>query len=68
MSAQERARILMQRHHHQVKNRQQSLLSRVNSEIGMPGELNYRGHIQGKPSNDARRSYDPQRFCSKLNI
>jgi hypothetical protein len=48
----------MQRHHHLVKNRQQSLLSRVNSEIGMPGELNYRGHIQGKPSSDARRSYD----------
>lgn len=58
MSAQERARSLMQRHHHQVKNRQQSLLSRTNDEIGMPGEVSYRGHIQGKPSADARRSYD----------
>ncbi len=58
MSAQEQARMLMQRHHHMVKNRQQSLLSRVNSEIGMPGEIDYKGHIQGKPSSDARRSYD----------
>jgi hypothetical protein len=58
MSAQEQARLLMLRHHHMVKNRQQSMLSRVNSEIGMPGEVSYRGHIQGKPAADARRSYD----------
>jgi hypothetical protein len=58
MSAQEQARILLQRHHHMVKNRQQSMLSRVNAEIGMPGETDYQGHIQGQPSADARRSYD----------
>lgn len=58
MSAQEQARALMLRHRHMVKNRQQSMLSRTNVEIGMPGEVSYWSNIQGKPSGDARRSYD----------
>ncbi|MDX2096200.1 MAG: hypothetical protein SFW36_00360 [Leptolyngbyaceae cyanobacterium bins.59] len=48
MSAQEQARALMNRHHHLVKNRQQSMLSRAAVEVGMPAETEYWNHIQGK--------------------
>ncbi|MEM9119832.1 MAG: hypothetical protein AAGD09_18400 [Cyanobacteria bacterium P01_F01_bin.56] len=58
MSASEQARALMQRHHHNIKQRQQSLLGRVNSEIGMPIEAAYWSTIQGKPTGGARRDYD----------
>lgn len=58
MSANDQARALMMRHHQMVKNRQQSMLSRTNSEIGMPGDIEHWSHIQGKPSADASRSYD----------
>lgn len=58
MTAQDQARALMMRHHHMVKNRQQSMLSRANSEVGMPGDVEYWSTIQGKPSADASRSYD----------
>lgn len=58
MSAQEQARALMMRHHHTVKNRQQSMLSRANAEVGMPGDTEYWSTIQGKISTDARRCYD----------
>lgn len=58
MSASEQARALMHRHHHQIKQRQQSMLGRANSEIGMPAEApNHWSHIQGKPSTSARVSY-----------
>lgn len=57
MSAQDRARALMMRHRHAIKNRQQSMLGRVNAEIGMPGDVDYWSSIQGKPSADASRSY-----------
>lgn len=59
MSASDQARALMSRHHQQIKRRQQALLGRVNAEVGMPGEAApYWGHIQGKPSASAQRSYD----------
>lgn len=59
MSASEQARALMNRHHHNVKRRQQSMLGRVNSEVGMPAEAaDYWSHIQGKPSASARLNYD----------
>lgn len=59
MSAQEQARALMMRHHHFVKNRQQSMLSRSAAEVGLPTEAaNYWGHIQGKPHAEASLSYD----------
>lgn len=58
MSTADQARALMLRHHHLVKQRQQSMLSRANAEIGMPGEAGHWSHIQGKPSADASRSYD----------
>lgn len=58
MSTQEQARALMLRHHHMIKNRQQSMLCRVNHEVGIPGDGDYWSNIQGKPSADAARSYD----------
>ncbi len=49
MSTQDKARALMQRHHHLVKNRQQSMLERVGKEIGLTGEVSdYWNPIQGK--------------------
>lgn len=35
MSTQEQARALMMRHHHLVKNRQQSMLNRAAAEVGL---------------------------------
>jgi len=59
MSASDQARALMQRHHHNIKRRQQSLLGRVNSEVGMPSETAaYWSSIQGKPTGGASRDYD----------
>jgi hypothetical protein len=58
MSAQEQARALMHRHHHLIKNRQQSMLSRSASEIGMPAEAaEHWSHVQGKPSASASQDY-----------
>ena len=59
MSASDQARALMNRHYHQIKRRQQSMLGRVNSELGMPSEAaSHWNHIQGKPTATARSSYD----------
>jgi len=42
-----------------IKRRQQSLLGRVNSEVGMPSETAaYWSSIQGKPTGGASRDYD----------
>lgn len=57
MSAQDRARALMMRHHHMVKNRQQSMLLRSASEVGLDPD-DYHSNIQGKPPSDFRQSYD----------
>jgi hypothetical protein len=62
MSASEQARALMNRHHHQIKNRQQSMLGRINSEVGMPAEASsHWSHIQGKPSAGAESTYGRSR-------
>lgn len=58
MSAQDQARALMLRHRQAVKNRQQSMLGRLNAEVGLPGEVEYWSTIQGKPNVDARNAYD----------
>jgi hypothetical protein len=59
MSAQDQARALMIRHHHFIKNRQQSMLSRAAAEVGLPAEAaEHWTHIQGKPSAGAMSSYD----------
>ncbi|MGB3404735.1 MAG: hypothetical protein WBA77_18775 [Microcoleaceae cyanobacterium] len=57
MSTQDQARALMMRHHHQVKNREQSMLNRVADEVGVDvGE--YHLTIQGKPNRSFRQDYD----------
>lgn len=55
MSAQDQARALMHRHHHNIKNRQQSMLSRTAAEVGVEPD-DYWTNIQGKPVNG--QSYD----------
>ncbi|MBD1813843.1 hypothetical protein QUA41_26125 [Microcoleus sp. Pol11C1] len=46
MSTQEQARTLMMRHQHVVKNRQESMLSRVAAEVGLDA---------GSPANIDRK-------------
>ncbi len=60
MSAQDQARALMMRHHHMVKNRQQSMLSRAANEVGLPAEAaeEYWSNVQGKINPAFRSSYD----------
>lgn len=57
MSTQEQARALMMRHHHTIKNRQQSMLNRAAAEVGLEG-ADYWNHIQGKAHPSFRTSYD----------
>lgn len=62
MSAESQARSLMMRHHQFIKNRQQSMLGRTATEIGM--DINgseYWNPVQGKPNASARISYDRSR-------
>lgn len=59
MSTQDQARALMMRHHHNIKNRQQSMLSRAAAEIGLPAETpTFWNHVQGKPHPSFVQSYD----------
>lgn len=58
MSANEKARALMNRHHHIIKNRQQSMLNRAASEIGVDVDDQYWSNIQGKPNSSFRKTYD----------
>ena len=58
MSTEKKARALMNRHHHNIKNRQQSLLTRTAAEIGVDVDNNYWSTIQGKPSNNSSQTYD----------
>jgi len=59
MSTQEQARALMMRHHHLIKNRQQSMLGRAALEVGL-GIDSVEGwsHTQGKLNPSFRNSYD----------
>jgi hypothetical protein len=58
MSTQQQARALMMRHHQMVKNRQQSMLERAASEIGVEVDSEYWSNIQGKPYPGLSASYD----------
>lgn len=59
MSTQDQARALMMRHHHMIKNRQQSMLSRVSAEVGLSPETSqYWNHIQGGVHPSFTESYD----------
>lgn len=59
MDTENQARALMMRHHHAIKNRQQSMLGRAAAEIGMEIDgSEYWGNIQGKPHSSFRATYD----------
>ena len=51
------ARFLMVRNQHLIKNRQQSMLNRVISEVGLESS-HYWGHIQGKVQPTFRKNYE----------
>lgn len=58
-SVEQQARLLTMSHHRAVKNRQQSMLSRSASEVGLKANLaNYWNHIQGKVHPSFWMSYD----------
>jgi hypothetical protein len=48
----------MNRHYHQVKRRQQSMLNRSAAEVGLDDTNDYWSTIQGKPNPSFRVSYD----------
>lgn len=59
MSTQEQARVLMMKHHRQIKNREQSMLGRIAAEVGIEiDKVDYWNHIQGKPHPSFRKTYD----------
>lgn len=59
MSTQEQARALMMRHHHLVKNRQQSMLGRTAAEVGLDIEASECwNETQGKLNPSTRMTYD----------
>ncbi|NJK30608.1 MAG: DUF4278 domain-containing protein [Acaryochloris sp. RU_4_1] len=59
LKIQNMARSLMMSHHKWIKNRQQSLLSRVATEVGLGTEAaHYWNHIQGKVHPSFRNDYD----------
>lgn len=59
MSIQTKARSLMCRHHQMIKNREQSMLMRLISELGLDINIaRYHSHIQGKTPNNFSRVYD----------
>jgi hypothetical protein len=58
MSTQQQARALMNRHHHTIKHRQQSMLGRAAAEIGVDVDREYWSTIQGKPNSSFRATYD----------
>lgn len=59
-SVQERARVLMMDHHRKVKQRQQVMLSRLDSRVGLPTDeaTRYWNHIQGKVHPSFGENYD----------
>lgn len=59
MTASAQARRLMMLHRDRAKNRQQSLLTRAASEVGLEARrVTYWGHIQGKLQPTFRNDYD----------
>lgn len=57
MSTQDQARALMLRHQSMIKNREQCMLTRAASEIGMPAEAVLRTADHGK-AHPNRAGYD----------
>jgi hypothetical protein len=48
----------MMRHHQMIKNRQQAMLERAASEIGVEVDSDYWTNIQGKAQPTFRKTYD----------
>ena len=60
MDIKNQARALMMRHHNLIKNRQQSMLDRTATEVGVEAD-DYWGNIQGKPHPSFVNTYDRSR-------
>lgn len=60
LSVQEQARDLMMQHHRQIKQREQSMLSRVGAKVGLPIEeaTHFWNHIQGMTHTSFWTTYD----------
>ncbi|WP_072619687.1 hypothetical protein [Spirulina major] len=59
MNTQNQARAMMMRHSQNIRNRQQSMLGRTASEMGLDLDPNqYTNTIQGKPSSASSLNYD----------
>jgi hypothetical protein len=59
MSIQNKARALMVRHHEMIRKREQSMLNRAASEIGIDVDTQkYHSHVQGKTIHDFGVAYD----------
>lgn len=59
MRTENQARALMARHHHLIKNRQQSMLGRTAAELGIDiNPTEYWNPVQGKPNPTFRVTYD----------
>lgn len=50
----DRSRSLLMRHHQRIRRREQSMLARLDEEVGLTAAdaARYEGHIQGKPCHD----------------
>lgn len=61
----DKARMMMMNHHRSVKRRQQSMLSRLALEVGLPANApNYWNHIQGKVHPSFWATYDRSRAAA----
>lgn len=60
LDVQDRARTLMMGHHRSIKRRQQTMLARLDAEVGLPVDeaAKYWNHVQGKVHPSFRTSYD----------
>ena len=64
-STEDRARMMLINHHRVVKRRQQSMLSRIATEAGMPADASrYWNHIQGKVHPSFWATYDRSRAAT----
>jgi hypothetical protein len=62
MSVEQKARALMSRHHHLIRNREQSMLLRSVGEIGLDVDVtSYHSQVKGMTPNNFGQSYDRSR-------
>ena len=59
MSIQQQARALMSRHHQMIRNREQSMLLRTGSALGLDESVTrYHSHVQGQTPSGFGAAYD----------